>query len=339
MRVMVIDDSSVVRQLLRTILESEGYEVVEAVDGLQALSSVARLRPDLVTMDVHMPGIDGFETTQRLLQRYSVPVVIVTASANTKEAETAIRALEAGALAVVEKPRGPLHPQFYEHAELLIQTLQRVQSIKVQPPPPQPAKASADPGRWDKPIRLVAIGASAGGPAALKVLLGGLDAACPWPILIVQHISAGFLDSFRDWLGMLSPLPVHIAEAGQALQPGHLYLAPEAHHLAVNGELRVVLTRCAPRETVCPSINHLFDCLAGELKGEVLAILLSGMGRDGAAALAKLKGMGALTLVQQPDSAVVDGMPSAAIALGAACRVQAPEAMALTINGLMRQTS
>lgn len=336
MRVLVIDDSSVVRQLLRTILESEGYDVVEAGDGLRALELVTQVQPDMVTIDVHMPGIDGFETTQRLLQAYSVPVVIVTASANTKEAETAIRALAAGALAVVEKPRGPLHPQFYEHTEQLIQTLQRVQMLKVQPPPPRPCQMSADPQRWDKPIRLVAIGASAGGPAALKLLLSGLDPACPWPILIVQHISAGFLDSFRDWLGLQSPLPVHITQADEVLQPSHLYLSPEAHHLAVSRDLRVVLTRCEPRETVCPSISQLFDCLAGELQGEVLAILLSGMGRDGAAALARLKAQGALTLVQQPDSAVVSGMPAAAIELSAACRVQSPETMALTLNGLMR---
>ncbi|SMF31648.1 chemotaxis protein CheB [Pseudogulbenkiania subflava] len=337
MRVMVIDDSSVARQLLRSLLESEGYEVVEADSGLQALELVARVQPDLVTMDVHMPGLDGFDTTRRLLEGYAVPVVIVTASANTKEAGTVIRALAAGALAVVEKPRGPLHPQFCPHAAQLIQTLQRVQTLTVRPPPPGTAAAGADPACWDKPIRLVAIGASAGGPAALKVLLGGLNSPCPWPILLVQHIAGGFLDSLRDWLSLQSTLPVHIARPGEPLQPGHLYLSPEAHHLAVSRDLRFRLGRCEPQDTACPSISHLFDGLADELQGEVLAILLSGMGRDGAAALARLKAKGALTLVQQPDSAVVSGMPAAAIELSAACRVQSPETMALTLNGLMRQ--
>jgi two-component system chemotaxis response regulator CheB len=343
MRVLIVDDSPVLRLLLRAVCEEAGFEVCTADSGEQALTLLERYTPDIVTMDVHMPGIDGYETTARILERYALPVVVLTASANVNDATTAMRVLAVGALAVVEKPRGLDAPDFQQRIEELLRTLRSLAQVKVvrRPRPaqsPQRTWPAANPILQAAP-RLVAIGASAGGPVALKSLLQSLQQAPPWPRVLVQHISTGFLPSFCQWLGSLVTLSVQIAEDGQLLQPGVLYLAPDGKQLGVSAELRVQLQAGTAQQQFCPSIDHLFNCVARQLGNRVIGIQLSGMGRDGAAGLAELRRQGALTLVQEPASAVIDAMPRAAIEMQAASQILAPEQIAATLDVLARQVA
>jgi len=347
MRVLVVDDSVVTRLLLRTVFEGEGYQVREAGSGDQALKMLLGYTPDIVTMDVHMPGMDGYETTERILEQYALPVVVLTASANPYASATAMRALEAGALMVLEKPCGPDTPDFNQRMDELLRTLRSLAQVKIvrrsrkaggerhkQPTVPQligqTVKASP---------QLIAIAASAGGPLALKALLQALVQPQPWALVVVQHIAEGFLLSFRDWLATLSALPVAIAENSQALAPGVIYLAPDGFHLGFSPNRRVMLHDGPPEEHIRPSANYLFRSVAKQFGKQAIGIQLSGMGRDGAQGIADLYRTGALTLVQEPSSAVIDSMPLAAIGLQAARQVLPPEGIALLLNVIAVQVA
>ncbi|MEO4049011.1 chemotaxis protein CheB [Pseudomonas sp. CAU 1711] len=338
MRVLIVDDSSVSRMLVRAVLEGEGYEVREAQDGDEALRLLAAYTPDIITMDVHMPGMDGYETTARILELYALPVVIVTASVDHFASSTAMRALEAGALAVLEKPTSPTSLDFADCVDELLRTLRSMSQVKIvrrkrrtpedvgEASPLVTFGAECDP-------QLVAIAASAGGPLALKAFLQRLEPQ-PWPLVLVQHIAPGFLPSFRDWLATLTGMQVQVAEQGRRLVANNLYLAPDAHHLGFSADRRVVLDSSPPEEHVRPAANHLFRSVAKCFGKRAIGIQMSGMGRDGAQGLAELHRCGALTLVQEPSSAVIDSMPRAAIALQAARQVLPPEGIAQVLNAI-----
>lgn len=336
MRVLIVDDSSVSRMLVRAVLEGEGYEVREAQDGDEALRLLMVYTPDIVTMDVHMPGMDGYETTARILELYALPVVIVTASVDHFASSTAMRALEAGALAVLEKPTAPTALDFAERVEELLRTLRSMSQVKIV----RRKRRTSDEVDELSPLvtlgvecapQLVAIAASAGGPLALKAFLQNLQPQ-PWPLALVQHIAPGFLPSFRDWLATLTRMPIEVAERGQRMQPNTLYLAPDGHHLGFSADRRVALDDGPPEEHVRPAANHLFRSAVQRFGRQAIGIQMSGMGRDGAQGLAELCRCGALTLVQEPSSAVIDSMPRAAIALQAARQVLPPEGIAQLLN-------
>ncbi|MDN3577793.1 chemotaxis protein CheB [Chitinimonas viridis] len=342
MHVLLVDDSSVSRLLLRSILEQVGFRVSEAEHGQAALDQLSALQPDLITMDVHMPGLDGFETTRRIMQQHPLPIVIVTSGINLPGAQTAMQALEAGALMVLEKPISPTDPHFQQRAEVLSSSLQYLAHTAVrQPSPSAEAQASTllSLQHWlHRPFRVLVLGASAGGPPAIKILLNRLNPACPWPILLVQHISPGFAGNYCEWLASQTTMPVQLASHGQVAQPGHIYVAPDDQHLRVDACLQLSLDQSARQPFIRPAIDELFDSTASQMRGHAIAVLLSGMGRDGVEGLSRLKALGALTLVQSPTSAVVDGMPKAAINQHAACYVETPGGMAAILNHLMQQT-
>lgn len=341
MRVLVVDDSPVACMLLCAILESAGVDTRVAESGEQALTVLESYTPDIVTMDVNMPGMDGYATTARILQTHALPVVVLTATANA--ADAAIRALEAGALALLQKPAGPEAPEFDRHVDELLRTLRVMSQVKVVRR--SNVKAGHMPSAASKRLptestdvpKIVGIVASAGGPAALKTLFQRLNCEQPWPIVLVQHISAGFIGSFRDWLERIASIPVKIAKAGQLLEKGVLYLAPDDRLLSVTATGHVRLEPCRPEQLICPSGDHLFHSMAKELGQSSIGIQLSGMGRDGAAGLLDLKNHGALTLVQEPGDAVIDSMPRAAIDMWAACEVLPAEQIAEMLNTLARQ--
>jgi two-component system chemotaxis response regulator CheB len=346
MRVLIVDDSPVLRVLLCAVCEGAGFEVRVADSGAQALQMLESYTPDIVTMDVHMPGIDGYETTARILERYALPVVVLTASANVHDAVTAMRALAAGALAVLEKPRGLDAEDFDLRIEELLRTLRSMSQVKVvrRHRPSGKASTAAAPHKLVEqasgvaPV-LVAIGASAGGPAALKSLLQGLQQAQPWALVLVQHIATGFLPSFCQWLASIATLPVQIAEQAQQLQPGVLYLAPDGWQFGVSAELRVQLQAPGAARQLCPSADHLFHSVARHIGKRAIGIQLSGMGHDGAQGLAELHRMGGLTLVQEPGSALIDSMPRAAIDLQAASQILTPEEIASLLNSIANQVT
>lgn len=345
MRILIVDDSLVARLLLRAVFEGDGYQVREASSGEQALKILHDYKPDIITMDVHMPGMDGYETTERILEEYAVPVVALTASADPHACATAIRALEAGALAVLEKPAGPEVANFDERIHELLQTLRSLAQVKIVRRRRPAMSASCQPQSVPQLLaqtvkaapQLVAIGASAGGPAALKALLQMLELPQPWALVLVQHIAAGFLLSFRDWLASLSALPVTVAEDGQALTPGVIYLAPDGVHLGFSPNRRVRLHAGPAEEHIRPSANYLFRSAAQQFGPQAIGIQLSGMGQDGAQGIAELYRCGALTLVQEPSSAVIDSMPRAAIDLQVARQVLTPKDMALLLNLIATQ--
>lgn len=345
MRVLIVDDSQVTRLLLRAVLEGEGYQVREADSGEQALEVLRVYTPDIVTMDVHMPGMDGYETTERILECYALPVVVLTASANPYASATAMRALEAGALAVLEKTSGPGSADFNELIDALLRTLRSMSQVKIVRRQRKTGEPQHPRSRLPLPKlvgeaapQLIAIAASAGGPVALKSILQALNVPQPWALVLVQHIAPGFLPSFRDWLATLTALPIAIAEDGQALAPGTLYLAPDAVHLGFAANRCVALDAGLLEEHIRPSANYLFRSVARQFGKRAIGIQLSGMGRDGAQGLLELSHTGALTIAQEPSSAVIDSMPQAAIGLQAARQVLSPEGIAALLNTLAEQS-
>lgn len=343
-RVLVVEDSCVMRELLVHVLNSDPHiEVVAtAGDGAAAIQASISARPDVITMDITMPGANGFEVTRTIMETQPVPIVIVSASWSPEEVATTFRAVEAGAVAIIQKPRGLGHPEYSAMAARLIETVKRMAEVKlvrrwphlrkvppglaVPPPPPLVARPN---------VQIVAIGASTGGPLVLQTILAALPATFAVPILVVQHIAAGFTLGLVQWLGPATGFPVHLAEHGQTPQPGHAYIAPDGAHLGVNAAGRVILSSDPPEGGLRPAVSFLFRSVAATFGDRVVGVLLTGMGKDGTEELKRLRDMKAQTIVQDKASSVVHGMPGEAIRLGAATYVLPPERIATMLQGLV----
>lgn len=328
--VLLVDDSQVARLLLVRILESDPrIRVIGAVtDGQSALDFVSTAIPDVILMDIHMPGMDGFEATRRIMETHPVPIVVCSATTSTREMTTTFRVMEAGALACVEKPVGPGHRDFEEMAETIRNTVLLMSEIKVVrrwararlAPAPPAARPVAVP-RASAEVRMVGIGASTGGPQALQEILASLPKTFPVPILIVQHIARGFLPGLAEWLNQTTGLQVQIAALGISPMPGHVYLAPDDFQMGISAGGRLLLTREEPENHVRPAVSYLFRSLLQAYGPAAAGVLLTGMGKDGAAELRQMKDAGAITIAQDFDSSVVHGMPGEAIRLGGASLV------------------
>jgi two-component system chemotaxis response regulator CheB len=328
LRVLVVDDSLTVRQrLCEALVTDPAIEVVgQADDGVRAIELCQTLRPDVVTLDMMLPTVNGVMVTESIMANCPTPILIVSASCNRGEACSPYDALAAGAVDVLEKPRGDEADGDWERK--LIAAVRLVARIKVithvrgrlgglRPRPP--LSGSPPPERT---CRVVAIGASTGGPGALAQVFRSLPVAFPLPILVVMHLDESFGHAFADWLGTQTPIPVQYARGGErlALLAGRIVLAPPGRHLIVrSGSLQV--TTDPERHSCRPSIDVLFESLCRDEGSAVAGCLLTGMGRDGAAGLLALRGAGALTIAQDEASSVVYGMPREAILLGAAERV------------------
>jgi len=342
-RVLVAEDSTVVRQFLVYLLESDPrIDVIGAVgDGQAALEFVSRNKPDVVLMDIHMPRMDGFEATRRIMETQAVPIVICSATATARDVITAFQAMEAGAIACIEKPLGREHGDFEAMAAHLLETVKLMSEVKVvrrtarSRPAPLPAVHSA---RWQRApveIKLVGIGASTGGPPVLQTILAGLPKDFPAPLLVVQHIASGFLAGMAEWLNQTTGLQVHIASYGTTPLPGHVYLAPDDFHMGIGAGGGIVLTREEPENHLRPAVSFLFRSLARVYGPNALGVLLTGMGRDGAEELKAMKEQGAITIAQDQESSVVHGMPGVAIALGGATHVLPADKIAAALVGLV----
>lgn len=341
-RVMVVEDSPVVREFLVYLLGRDpGIQVVgTANNGEEALEAVKRYRPDVITMDIHMPKMDGLEATRRIMETEPVPIVSVSGSTDPHENTKTFRAMEAGALAVLHRPAGIGHPDFESTAKELVQTVKLMSEVRVVRRWPKkhgelhlPSVAKPLVEKVAK-VKVVALGASTGGPPVLQTILAMLPRDYPLPILIVQHMASGFIASFVEWLAQTSALPVHVAMHGEYMLPGHVYVAPDECQMKVAYGEKILLSQDAPENGLRPSVSYLFRSLAAVYGGDVVAGLLTGMGRDGAVELRLLKDEGAITFTQDKGSSVVYGMPGEAIKLDAARYILAPDKIAALLVSL-----
>jgi two-component system chemotaxis response regulator CheB len=327
LRVLVADDSPSARRVLVDIVNTDPCLRVtaEAADGGEAVRLVAQLRPDVVVMDVLMPVLDGLAATRRIMELRPTPIVLVSAGVDAKETGRSFEAIQAGALTLVAKPRGPGHPTYGEQATSLLTTVKLMADVKVVRrrchPHPRPTPLPP-PGRPNgRRTRIAAIGASTGGPAALATILADLPPDTPVPILIVQHIAAGFHQGLADWLDAVSPLPVRLATDGAPLRPGEVLIAPAARHLGVSRSGRAALSAGPPNGPHRPSVTHMFRSVAEAYGADAVGVILTGMGDDGADGLRTLGEAGGIVLAQDEASSVVFGMPREACATGAVTRV------------------
>ena len=329
--VLVVDDSAVARMHLVHLLEADPeIRVVATVnDGAAALLFLEEHRPDVVLMDINMPGLDGFETTRRIMASRPVPIVICSGTTNPKDIAATFRVLEAGAVACVEKPVGYGRLEFEQAAAELCRTVKRMAEVKIvnhrDLSRTLSSLASMMPGagwrRQRKGVQVIGVGASTGGPVALRTILGGLPKDFAVPLLVVQHIGSGFVGGLADWLNGSTSLQVCVAGHGAQPLAGYVYLAPDDFHMEVDSNGAIALSKAEPEHGVRPGISHLFRSLARECGPAAIGVLLTGMGSDGAAELKQMRDAGASTLAQDSATSVVHGMPGAAIALGAATHV------------------
>lgn len=322
-RVVIAEDSLTVRELLVEILESdpEIRVVGQAKNGAEAVELTARLKPDLVTMDIHMPVMDGFQATKEIMARAPTPILIVSSSESGREVELSLNALRAGALMVVAKPADPRSARFDGHRDGLMAMVKAMAQVKVvrrwapQPTPPVPLVPPRQ-GAPGAPVRLVAVAASTGGPAALQRILAGLPGDFPAPILVVQHIATGFVTGLTEWLSASCDLRVKVAEPGEPLAKRTVLFPPDDRHLGVTADARVVVAEAPPINGFRPSGTYLFESAARAYGGSVAAVILTGMGSDGVEGLKAVKAVRGRVMAQDEATSVVYGMPREAVAAG-----------------------
>lgn len=327
-RVLVVEDSVTVRKHLCEILSADPeFEVAgEAADGKEAVALCQSLRPNVITMDMMLPVMSGLSATEYIMAHFPTPILVVSASINRGELFKTYEALSAGAVDVLEKPRGDQSDSTWE--ENFRSTVKLVSRIPVITHPRARLasyRASAEAittkeGLGEGSKELVVLGASTGGPSAIVEILRALPAPFPVPILFVLHINKPFGQAFADWLDGQTKHPVSYARDNQLLKglDGQVIMAPPDRHLLVHkGRLRL---SSDPERNFCrPSVDVLFESIAKDCAEVSVACLLTGMGRDGAAGLLHIRRAGGVTLAQDEESSVVYGMPREAARLGAAC--------------------
>jgi two-component system chemotaxis response regulator CheB len=342
-RVLIVDDSALMRRVIWGLLEEdpEIQVVGSAVDGLDAIEKVAQLKPDVLTLDVEMPRLDGLQTLGYLMSENPVPCVMLSAY-TPRGAETTLKALDFGATDFVQKPSGAISLNLERVKEELLAKVKVAKGIDLRRLPFTGAAPAPPAAPKPKPVAdrgsVVAIGTSTGGPRALHALLPALPQDLPVPVLVVQHMSAGFTRSLAERLDRECLLKVKEAEADEVLEPGVVYMAPGDWHMQVQREaagVRVKLDQRPPVLGVRPSVDHLFASVAEAYGPKAIGVVLTGMGRDGAKGLKAMKARQAVTLAQDEASSVVYGMPRAAFAAGCVDRVLDLKAIAPAIVELL----
>lgn len=338
LRVLVVDDSRMARSLLRAILEdTPDIEVVgEAEDGRQALELASQLRPDLITMDLEMPVMDGLQAIEEIMCTRAVPILVLS---SVSDAQRALEATAKGALEVAAKPEAC--PAAAEQLCERVRLLAGVSVITRLRPSHQPDHSpTVLPGLAPLPpsgSRVFAFAASTGGPQALAHILPGLPADFPAAIVIAQHISDGFAQGMVDWLASLCALPVKLAENGMPLAPGQIYISPSEHNLRVGPTHTLHLQARAETELYHPSCDVLLTSVARNCGAAATGLILSGMGHDGAAGMAAIRAAGGLTLAQDEASSVIYGMNRVAIERGCVQRVLPLVEIAPTLAAIARK--
>jgi two-component system chemotaxis response regulator CheB len=341
-RVVVVDDSALVRSILKTVIDSQPDMVCvgAAVDPYMAREMIRELNPDVITLDVEMPRMDGLDFLEKIMRLRPMPVLMVS-TLTERGAETTLRALELGAVDFVAKPRLGLAQGLQEMAveitdKLRIAARARIARRPVATPAPAssaPRAAGSGPSTGAQPLvkpvpvvfsrvsteKIIAIGSSTGGTEALREVLSGLPADCP-AVMVTQHMPPGFTKSFADRLNSICRMHVKEAEQGERVLPGHVYIAPGGRHLLVKrsgANYMVEISEAEPVNRHRPSVDVLFRSVAEQVGRNALGVMLTGMGRDGADAMRVMRDCGAYNIAQDEASCVVYGMPREAVAAGA----------------------
>jgi len=319
-RVLIAEDSATARALLSELFSSSDDFVVAgvAVNGAEAIERAIALSPDLIIMDVYMPVVDGLDATKEIMREAPTPIVMVSASSAASDVAMGLSATQAGAMILLAKPSNSESPEFEEECRQLLAMAKAMAGVKVvrrwgagnrgrvAPPSGRPIVPT-------RGVQLVTIGTSTGGPAALHRILIDLPTNFAVPIVVVQHMARGFIEGLAKWLSANVALKVIVADDGQMLVPGTVYLAPDGSHMGVRGDGRVALSSAAIVSGFRPSIDFLFDAYARGYDDGLVALMLTGMGQDGVEGLRTVKARGGRVIAQDEQSSVVFGMAQKAI--------------------------
>ena len=340
-RVMVVEDSPTVLEFLTQILSQESGILVVGVarDGEEATRIISKVKPDLVTMDVNMPKLDGLEATRRIMQTYPVPIIILSGALNVGDVANTFKAMEAGAVGILSRPTLGKHSDSQKQVNDLVQMIKTMSQVKVARRPSKSQEQSL-PMVPSKTFRMIAIGASTGGPIAIQTFLKTLSKKPPKiPILIVQHIVPSFIEGMAEWLSESTGFPVHIAKDHEFPKAGHVYLAPDGCHMGINGAGVIQIANLPPENGSKPAISYFFRSIATSHAPDVVAVLLTGMGKDGAEELKLLRDRGATTIAQDRESSVIFGMPGEAVRLNAAMHILPPTQIADLLHRMLQRES
>ncbi|MBE0475882.1 MAG: chemotaxis-specific protein-glutamate methyltransferase CheB [Coriobacteriia bacterium] len=341
-RVLIVDDSLVAREMLSQILASDpSIEVADtARDGAEGVEKCARLRPDLVTMDIHMPRMDGLEATERIMAYTPTPILVVSSSVYGPGIGRAFDALAAGALEVIKKPEPRDWADLQRIGADVIRKVRILSRVPVITHVLGRRRTAAAHAVADAPLAspgglaVVAVASSTGGPSALQTVLGELREDLPVPIVVAQHIADGFVPGLVAWLQAGCAIRMRAAEDGERMVPGVVYFAVTGCNTRVDG-LTLRFAQPGPEQLYVPSADTLFESVADSHGKRALGVILTGMGADGAAGLKRLRGAGAPTIAQDEGSSTVFGMPRAAVEAGAAAAVMPVTVIAEEIERLV----
>lgn len=338
--VFIVDDSCVARELLVYIIEKDPdlFVAGKAENGQKALQWLENNTCDVMTIDIHMPTLNGFEVIETVMSTKPIPTVIISAAYTEKDTEMAFKAMEVGALAILERPLGPNDALFEVKAKEIRNTIKLIAEIKTVTRRKKFKEAENQSKIFPlkkETIKAVAIGASLGGPIAIATILKQIPFEFPVPIFIVQHISKGFTHSFIEWLQEQTPLKVKAAEQGEIAKGGIAYVAIDGHHLTIKDNNVIALENKDYENHHCPSVGRLFSSMAKTYRAQCVGIILTGMGKDGAIELLEMKNAGAYTIAQDEESCIMFGMPKEAITLRAVQQILPLSKIGHLLNSLV----
>jgi len=347
-RVLVVDDSAFMRKVLTDLLQSDPSITVvgTARDGQDAVEKSIALQPEVITMDIEMPKLDGFGALREIMSRRPTPVVMVS-SLTREGAEATVRSLALGAVDFVAKPSGSISLNMHVSRDELVAKVKAaagatpryrrvladlppvVREVKVTRPAPQE--------RGPLPRRLVLIGCSTGGPGALHQIIPKLPGDLNAAVLVVQHMPPGFTKSLAGRLDEISAIPVREAQEGDRVAAGHVLVAPGGYHMVVDGEGQIRLTQDPPMHGVRPAVDKTFESVVPQWGSRMVGVILTGMGYDGAKGMVSLKRAGGRTVAEDASTCVVYGMPKVVVEMGAADQVLPVHEIAEAIARLVRE--
>lgn len=352
-RVLIVDDSKVSRDLLGYIVGLDPHIKVIgfAENGVEALEFLKKQTPDVVITDIEMPVMNGFQLTRKIMETNPLPIIVISGVYNQSEVATGFEAIEAGALAIIEKPKGLGDSQCMDTARFVAETIKTMskvtlraedhsleeletesdkRTLEIEPTP--------DPEWSGDNIDAVGIGASIGGPKAIRTLLSQLPTNFSVPIFVVQHITSGFIDGFVNWLNNSTTFTVKIAEKGEAPQPETVYICPDKSLMGIGNDKKITLDDATASDQGQYSISKLFKTMKSAYGKQCVGVLLTGIGNDGADELLKLKEKGAYTIVQDDNTSVKSELPQSAIEIGAAEKILPLQKIAVTLEHLIGST-